>query len=227
MVSKEQDRSNFPSLDISNVIAAFSEEQVQRMTGLTIGRLRYWAKTDFFKPSFVEDNPRLPYSKFYSFKDIVALRTLEILRVQNGVPLQQLRVVAERLSHLRDELWTKTTLFVENKKVIIVNPENNTPYEVVSRQYLLGIPLNKIINETRSDVIAFRSRPERAIGQLSRSRGIARNAWVIAGTRIPVKAIVRLREDGYTVDQIIAEYPDLRPEDVEAALKHGNSNVAA
>ncbi|MFZ0636773.1 MAG: hypothetical protein WAM08_14730, partial [Candidatus Acidiferrales bacterium] len=86
-----------------------------RMTGLTIGRLRYWAKTDFFKPSFVEDNPRLPYSKFYSFKDVVALRTLEILRVQNNVPLQQLRIVAERLSHLKDDLWTKTTLFVEKK----------------------------------------------------------------------------------------------------------------
>ncbi len=115
MVAKRQDREDAPSLDISNVVAAFSEEQVQRMTGLTIGRLRYWAKTDFFKPSFVEDNPRLPYSKFYSFKDVVALRTLEILRVQNNVPLQQLRIVAERLSHLKDDLWTKTTLFVEKK----------------------------------------------------------------------------------------------------------------
>ncbi|MFZ0636771.1 MAG: DUF433 domain-containing protein [Candidatus Acidiferrales bacterium] len=110
---------------------------------------------------------------------------------------------------------------------MIVNPENNTPYEVISRQYLLGIALEKVINETRSDIVAFRSRPETAVGQISRSRSVLRNASVVAGTRIPVKAITRLSEDGYTVDQIIAEYPDLRPEDVEAALKHGKSNVAA
>src|SRR5277367_4920861 len=103
MVVKRQDQAESPSLDISSAIAAFSEEQVQRMTGLTIGRLRYWAKTEFFKPSFVEDNPRLPYSKFYSFKDIVALRTREMLRVQNNVPLQHLRLVAEKLSYLKSD----------------------------------------------------------------------------------------------------------------------------
>ena len=90
-------------LDIGSVIAAFSEDQVQGLTGLTKGRLRYWAKTGFFRPSYAEDNPRLAFSRFYSFKDVVALRTLEILRVQNGVPLQHLRKVADKLSHLKDE----------------------------------------------------------------------------------------------------------------------------
>jgi uncharacterized protein (DUF433 family) len=227
MLAPRQDREDAPPLDIRNVVAAFSEEQVQRITGLTIGRLRYWAKTDFFAPSFVEDNPRLPYSKFYSFKDIVALRTLEMLRVQNSVPLQHLRIVADRLSHLREELWTRTTLFVENKKVLVVDPESKTHYEVVSGQYRLGIPLEKVINDTKTDIIAFRSRPENAIGHISRNRSIMRNEMVISGTRIPVKAIIRLSEDGYSTDQIIAEYPDLRPEDVESALKHGKSNVAA
>jgi hypothetical protein len=72
-----------PPLDISNVVAAFSEEHVERITSLTKGRLRYWAKTGFFKPSYSEDDLRLPFSRFYSFKDIVALRTLEMLRVKN------------------------------------------------------------------------------------------------------------------------------------------------
>ena len=227
MVAKRQDREDAPSLDIGNVVAAFSEEQVQRMTGLTIGRLRYWAKTDFFKPSFVNDNQRLPYSKFYSFKDVVALRTLEILRVQNNVPLQQLRIVADRLSHLKNDLWTKTTLFVENRKVVIIDPETHKHMEVITLQYLLGISLEQIINETKADIIAFRSRPEGAIGRISRNRSVMRNAKVVSGTRIPVKAIIRLNEDGYTTDQIIAEYPDLRSEDIEAALKNGKSDVAA
>ena len=43
----EKDRAN---LDISSVIAALSEDQVERITGLTKRQLRYWAKTGFFKP---------------------------------------------------------------------------------------------------------------------------------------------------------------------------------
>jgi uncharacterized protein (DUF433 family) len=223
MVASGQHQTAATALDISNVIAAFSEEQVQRMTGLTVGRLRYWARTDFFKPSFAEENHRLPYSRFYSFKDVVALRTLEMLRVQNNVPLQQLRIVAEKLAHLKDDLWTSTTLFVENRRVAIVNSESGAAHEVASGQYLLGIPLKRVIDDTKADILAFRSRSESDIGHVSRRRGVIRNALVISGTRIPVGAIVRLNEDGYSVDQIIEEYPDLRKEDIEAALRYGKT----
>src|SRR6202453_3586512 len=140
-------------LDIGNVIAAFSEEHVRRATGLSVARLRYWAKTDFFKPSFVEPDQRLPYSRFYSFRDVVALRTLEMLRIKNGVPLQHLRKVADRLAHMKDELWRRTTLFVLDKKVHVVNPDFGQPKEIVSGQYAL--PLSKVIDDTRNDIIAF------------------------------------------------------------------------
>jgi len=50
---------------------------------------------------------------------------------------------------------------------------------------------------------------------------------MVAGTRIPTRAIRNFKEAGYTVDQIIAEYPDLTPRDVEAALKHEEANAAA
>lgn len=226
MASRRQERADVPALDISNVIAAFSEEQVERMVGLSKGRLRYWARTGFFAPSFVEEDGRLPYSRFYSFKDIVALRTLELLRIQNNVPLQHLRKVAEKLSHLRDDLWTKTILFIENRKVVFVNPETQQPQEVVSGQYLLGIPLKRVIDDTSADVIAFRKRSADKIGQVTQSRAVARNAPVVAGTRIPVGSIVRLHEDGYSIDAIIAEYPDLTPEDVQAALKYRSKTAA-
>ena len=213
------------TLDIGNVVAAFSEEQVQRLTGLTPGRLRYWNKTDFFKPSFAEENTRLAYSRFYSFKDIVALRTLEMLRVQNNVPLQHLRKVAERLAHLKDDLWTKTTLFPVNRKVVFVNPETGTPQEVVSGQYVLGVRLQQIIDDTSADIERMRRRDESQVGRITRSRAIAHNSWVIAGTRIPVGAVRRLSEDGYSAEQIIAEYPDLTA-DVRAALAHGSTKAA-
>lgn len=226
MVAVSQEQPTAPELDISNVIAAFSEDQVERITGLNKGRLRYWARTDFFRPSFVEDDPRLAYSRFYSFKDIVALRTLEVLRIQHSVPLQQLRKVAEKLAHLKDELWTKTSLFVVNRRVIFQNPETGKPQEVVSGQYLLGIKLQKIISDTRNDVTTLNQRSSDSIGKVRKHRSIARNAWSIAGTRITVGSVKRFHEDGYSVNQIIAEYPDLTREDVQAALAHDDSQAA-
>jgi uncharacterized protein (DUF433 family)/DNA-binding transcriptional MerR regulator len=220
MPERKQERKAEPLLDISSIIAAFSEEQVERITSLGKGRLRYWARTGFFKPSYVEDDLRLPYSRFYSFKDIVALRTLEMLRVQNNVPLQHLRKVAEDLSHLKDDLWTKTTLFVFNRKVVFVNPETGMLQEVLSGQYVLGIPLKKIIDDTTANIVQFSKRRASDVGNVSRSRGVCRNAWVVSGTRIPIGAIRRFHEDGYSIEEIIAEYPDLTAQDVDAALRH-------
>ena len=214
------------ALGVGNLIAAFSEEQIERIVGLSKGRLRYWARTEFFSPSFIEGNERLPYSRFYSFKDMVALRTLEMLRVQNAVPLQHLRQVAKKLAHLKDALWTQTTLFVANRKVVIVNPETGRPEEVLTGQYVLSIPLAKVIEDTKRDVIAFRSRPAETLGQITRTRAIAHNSPIVAGTRIPVAAIVRLVEDGYSVEQVIEEYPDLTPDDVAAALAYGGRAAA-
>ena len=226
MVAVHQEPPSEPELDISNVIAAFSQDQVELITGLNKGRLRYWARTDFFRPNFVEDNLRLAYSRFYSFKDIVALRTLEVLRIQHSVPLQHLRKVAEKLAHLKDELWTKTSLFVVNRRVIFQNPETGKPQEIVSGQYLLGIKLKKIISDTRDDVTTLNQRSSNSIGKIRKHRSIARNAWSIEGTRITVGSIKRFHEDGYSVDQIIEEYPDLTAEDVQAALAHDDSQAA-
>jgi DNA-binding transcriptional MerR regulator len=207
-------------LDVGNVLAAFSEEDVHRVTGLSIGRLRYWARTGFFRPSFVEDDPRLPYSRFYSFRDVVALRTLEMLRLKNGVPLQHLRRVAEKLSHLKDDLWTKTTLYVANRKVVFSDPLTGKPQEVVSGQFVIEYALVKLIEETNESIEAVGRRSPDQVGKVVKIRGVNRNAWTIAGTRIPVASVRRLHDDGYSVDQIIAEYPDLTEADIGAALSH-------
>ena len=214
-------------LDIGSVLAAFSEEHVSRVTGLSIGRLRYWARTGFFQPSFVEDDPRLPYSRFYSFKQVVALRTLEMLRVQNGVPLQHLRRVAEKLGHLKDDLWTKTSLFVANRKVVFSDPITGKPQEVVSGQFVMEYSLVQIVKETSESIEAIGARSPDQLGKVVKIRGVNRNAWTVSGTRIPIVSVRRLHEDGYSVDQIISEYPDLTEADVHAALSHDEAVGAA
>src|SRR5262249_38598089 len=160
------------------------------------------------KPSYLESDQRLAYSRFYSFKDVVALRTLELLRVRNGVPLQHLRKVAEKLSHLKEDLWTKTTLYVANRKVVFSDPVTGKPQEVVSGQFVIEYPLLKLIEDTSDSIERAVHRPKDQVGKVARSRGLNRNAWTVAGTRIPIASIRRLHEDGYSVERIIEEYPD-------------------
>src|SRR5262245_27982087 len=116
-----------PSTIMSDIIQAFSEEHVARLTGLSVHQLRHWDRTEFFVPSFAADDRREPLSRVYSFKDLVALRVLSVLRNQFGVSLQHLRQVSRQLSHLEDDKWTKTTLFVLKKKVVFVDPDTQKP----------------------------------------------------------------------------------------------------
>ncbi|HEY3910875.1 MAG TPA: DUF433 domain-containing protein [Stellaceae bacterium] len=210
-----------------SLVSAFTEEQVARLTGLTAAQLRYWDQTKFFVPSYADENRRVPYSRIYSFKDIAALRVIGVLRNQHNVSLQHLRDVSRELQHLSDHGWTKTTLYVLQKKIVFEEPDTGRLREIVGTQYVLpSVALGIVFADTERDVAALIRRPEDKVGQISRDRFISHNAPVVAGTRIPTAAIRRFREAGYSTDQIISEYPDLTPTDVEAALEF-EANAAA
>lgn len=210
------------------VIAAFSEEHAERLTGITKSQLRYWDRTGFYKPSYGEDNRRFAFSRVYSFQDIVALRVLNVLRNQYSVPLQHLRSVSDKLSHLAADRWTGTRLWVLNKRVIWQEPRTEKPQEIVSEQYVVPtLALENVVADTERDVSSLNVRDESKHGVIEQSRYVSHNAPVIAGTRILVDAIKRFAEAGYTTKQILEEYPDLTKEDIEAALAYKKPNAAA
>lgn len=212
---------------VGNIIAAFSEDHVERLTGLSKRQLRYWDRTGFFAPSHADEDRRSVFSRIYSFKDIVGLRTLAKLRNEHEVPLQHLRQVAEALSHLADDLWTTTTLYVLNKRVLLDEDGEGRLREAVSGQYVMSIPLQLIISDTKKDIEELKRRPAEDFGRIVRSKHVNRNAWVVAGTRIPTAAIRQFHEAGYSTEQIIKEYPDLTEEDIKSALAHEEKLGAA
>lgn len=214
-------------LDDETVIAAFSEDHVERLTGLSKRQLSYWDRTKFFTPSLADENRRVAFSRIYSFMDVAALRTLSVLRRQHNVPLQHLRQVAEKLKHLEDRLWTSTTLYVLNRRVNFFNSETDQIEDVLSGQYALGIPLKTIVADTKRDVRRLQTRDDDKVGRIERGRYVSRNAWVVAGTRIPVVSIKRFAEDGFSVEQIMQEYPTLTKADVEAAIAYEGDGLAA
>lgn len=209
------------------IVSAFSEDQVRRLTGISKRQLRYWDRTDFFTPSLAEENRRIAFSRIYSFADVVSLRVLNVLRNQYGVSLQHLRKAAKELPQMSEEKWGSTELFVLNRRVVFVEPETTQYREIVSKQYVIGIPLRLIVSETKRDIEALRERGKDAAGTIVRSRNVCHNAWVMAGTRIRVDSIKEFSKEGYTVQQIQEEYPTLTEADIEAALRHEGDGIAA
>lgn len=109
--------------DGSNVvIAAFTEDEVRRLTGIRLRQLRYWDRTAFFRPSLIDNEDGDQVGSLYSFRDLVCLQVLNGLRNDNGVSLQHLREVKDKLAKLGADLWAKTTLYVLKNKSFSITP---------------------------------------------------------------------------------------------------------
>lgn len=203
-----------------NVIGAFSEEQVERLTDVTRSQLRRWHRTGFLTAEFAVEGSHAPFSHIYSFKNLVTLRVLNKLRNVHGVSMPELRKTADKLAHLGDGRWTATTLYVFRRKVVFDDPETLTKREVTTNQYVADIPLEVVIADTRSDVKGLNAaRDESELGQVIKTKFVNRSASVIAGTRIPTRVIREFADAGYSTMQILREYPTLTADDVAAALQ--------
>ncbi len=214
-------------MSINTIVSAFTENQASQLTGISVNQLRYWDKTKLFCPQFAAEDRRSPYSRVYSFQDITALRVLNVLTKQYSVSVQHLREVAQKLCAMDNGAWARTTLYVLKKKVNFVDPSDGKQKEVVSGQYAIGIALQKVVSDTKRDVQEMSHRDSATIGKVERHRFVASNAPVIAGTRIPIKAIQSFSKAGYTLEQIRAEYPTLTEDDIKAALAFQSRSKAA
>ena len=202
------------------IIAAFSEEDVERLTGITIRQLRYWDSTRFFKPTLADDNRRWAYSRVYTFRDVVCLKVLNTIRNELRVPLPRLREAKEKLAHLGEDVWAKVTLYILNRRVVVHNPETDRKEDVVSGQGVLQIPLQVVSSDMEKAIHALRRRDATTVGKIAQRRSTAANKPVIAGTRIPVKSIMAFARAGYSIEQIREQYPVLTVADIKAALDH-------
>lgn len=209
------------SIEAANrVISAFTEDQVNRLTGISQRQLRYWAADEFYVPSIKIDDEDIGGLRLYSFRDLVCLKVINSLRNESKIPLQELRATKERLAHLGDDLWATTTLYVLGKKVVFDNPITGTKEEASSGQGVLQIPLKVVAGQMEDAVNAIRQRKVDAVGRVEKKRGVAQNQPVIAGTRIPVRSIQAFSKAGYSEEDINKQYPTLTKEDIRAAVNY-------
>ena len=201
-----------------SVIMAFTLDQVERLTGLSRAQLIRWDRTDFFIPSMADEDRSAAHSRLYTFRDVKCLRVLAQLR--QHVSLQHLRDVKEALRHLGDDLWSKTTLYLLNRKVVFENPETGALEEPVSKQAVFRLPLKVVTGGLEEDVAQLRQRDPNEVGRIERKRGHLGSQPIIAGTRVAVRSVQEFHEAGYSPDDIIREYPSLTHEDVQAAISY-------
>jgi len=201
-------------------IVAFTSEHVRRLTGLSARQIRYWDDTGFFTPTLIGDSGhRRPFGRIYNFRDVVGLRTIAILRKR--LPLQELRRVGEWLHSKHETPWSSLRLALAGKKIAFFDENAGAYVEADDKeQQVISVALEPIANEMREAAERLRDRQDADYGKVTRNRYVVHNAWVIAGTRIPVHAIQNLHDAGYSTDAIISEYPRLTAVDVNAALRH-------
>lgn len=210
-----------------NIIGAFSEDQVSRLTGLTRAQLRRWNHNEFIRPEYrVNDNPRQPFSYIYSFKDLLKLRVLNQLRNVHGVSMSELRKVEQALAHMGDDKWTSQKLWVHSRKVVFEEPESSRKREVASKQFVAEIALEIVTSDARKDILKLNRRDGRKVGKIEKRRQVHSSDPVFSGTRIPVSAVIGFMDAGYSDEQILDQFPGLEPDDLHAARQHASSRAA-
>ena len=205
--------------DIENVIFAFSADNVIHLTGLTKSQLQYWDKLGFFLPQYTSENRRSPYSRVYSFRDVVGLRTLSLLRNEHKISFQKVRKFAERLANYEASLWSKSQVYVLGREFYVGLPGGEFA-ENREGQFAPVVFLKNVIGQIERGMNELKQRSPLQIGKISKGRFVARNAATIEGTRIPVATIKRYSEAGFSISGILDEYPSLTEDDIKAALSY-------
>ncbi len=209
------------------LIQSFTDDQVARLTDLKPTRLRYWDRTNFFKPSFRYSEPGEPTFHAYSFKDVVCLRTLSILVNRHGIRLAELRKTLAGLLDLDQSRWATETLYVLGPRVYFEHPDDGLVQSAYSDQLALkNIPLKKVVGAVKEAARQMGERSAADIGQIVKIRNVQGSRPVFAGTRITADAVKSFLDDGYDAEAIVREYPALTVADIRAAQRYFKQKAA-
>jgi uncharacterized protein (DUF433 family) len=201
-------------------IVAFTSEHVCRLTGLSTRQVRYWDDTGFFSPALVDGFRKRAFGRIYTFRDVVGLRVIAILRKTHKVPLQELRRVGGWLKANHAQPWSTLRFAMAGHKVVFIDPDSGVATEPRGEgQTVFDVAVEPIANEMREAADQLRQRKSEQVGQIVRNRYVVHNAWTIAGTRVPTAAVWNFHEAGYDSAAILEEYPRLTVEDVSAAIE--------
>ena len=192
---------------------SFPDKLTATLTGTTTRQLYDWRRKGVLIPEVQTQNPAL-----YSFRDLVAVRTVAFLRSQ--VSFQKVRRAFDNLRQLDYLDHPSTYRFGTDGKTIAIEDRNGVVVDLVAQkgQYVM-FTLEEIFREftnfAGTKVVDF-ERPLPRLEVNPRRMG----GWpTIAGTRVPYDAVSDLLADGfYSSDDVGHFFPTVSRSDAEDAL---------
>lgn len=204
--------------NVMSIMSAFTTQQAATLAKVSERQLGYWETTRVFKPQYVDVAIPGPFKKLYSFRDLVNLRVLGLLRNTHDVSLDELRKASDYLHAFSDAPWADLGLRLHGNHVAFRDPRSGEWVTAAPLgQRVMPLDLEGINRASECDVRESLARSPADYGNITRSRNVMSNAWILAGTRIPVEAVRSLRIAGASEDDVLAQYPSLVPDDIRAA----------
>jgi uncharacterized protein (DUF433 family) len=82
-----------------------------------------------------------------------------------------------------------------------------------------AIVLSDVLDDLARRVASARARCRADIGRIDSAKSILGGTPVLAGTRVPVRAMEAFIADGFSINDILREYPSLTPAEIEAVAR--------
>lgn len=186
---------------------AFPAEMVTVLTGATPSQLATWRRDPVLLEPEIARRPRA----LYSFRDVVALRTMVFLRSQ--VSLQRVRAAFAQLVDMDlTDHPSRYRLTTDGQSVFLIE-EDGAITDLVKRpgqQFLATLEqIYAPFHNLNDDLVVDFRHPRRHL-EVSEAR---LGGWpTIRGTRVPFDAVADLMADGdVTAEEVVEYYPTVYP----------------
>jgi uncharacterized protein (DUF433 family) len=196
---------------------AVTDKRAASLARISVRQVRYWDETGLVIPSIKRRISDRNTVRLYSFQDLLSL--LVAAQLRNRISLQHIRRIVTQLNQrgfaepLRDLHFA-----THGDQVFFQYPDGSWSGDALPDQVVFHQVVE--LEALRAKISAVTARDPASAGRLVRRRGVMGSKPIFAGTRIPVETVRRYLDAGCEISEILAEYPSLTAEDIEAARNY-------
>lgn len=107
----------------------FTSAQVRSLTGLSTRQINYFDQTGLLQPSLQPAKGKGSF-RYYSFRDLIALKTIAVLREKGGVSLQAIRKAVQYIQTIEGKMLSEVVLAVMGDDIVKI--ERRDPDQMAS-----------------------------------------------------------------------------------------------
>ncbi len=202
---------------------AYTSEQAMRVTGVSVAALRRWDAESILLPEFDLVGSRGERHTLYSFQDLLAMQALAWLQSVPGsllVPTTDIGKILKTQVQMHEEYLG---LQRAGDVLVLAGPAGNIDMLALVGDVIIPDDMQHfdiLARDTERRSAALNNRSPDQIGRIEPLAGERGRRPVLAGTRIPTIAIWEFHEAGFSVPEILEQYPRLATVDVESAITY-------